>query len=291
MYLDAAKPGTSTTRLPYSLSQPNEGKSAGLPSTTVVGATATSALAGASAGAGANVGAVRQPAGCTTQSMGSWWMSTELVSRWMRSCSKPMTSDHHGLACVMTAPPSGDGSGMRAMASSTTRLTVSRNAMASATSGHAKSSSCMASMSSHDISSTPVSNSFWNHGCTWSTRPAWRGAGGGGGGGGGAVFVETRVTMRSASGAARLWREPVPCGTRIGRGTRAAHRARPCHAWACLSRELMPRAQRQPCRAQRAARRVTSHTHARGRPGFRPPRNPTRTWCILLMYSAAGCAK
>ena len=258
MYLDAAKPGTSTTRLPYSLSQPNEGKSAGLPSTTVVGATATSALAGASAGAGANVGAVRQPAGCTTQSMGSWWMSTELVSRWMRSCSKPMTSDHHGLACVMTAPPSGDGSGMRAMASSTTRLTVSRNAMASATSGHAKSSSCMASMSSHDISSTPVSNSFWNHGCTWSTRPAWRGAGGGGGGG----------------AVGRCWlRHESPCAARAAqRGSGGS----PCHVAPASVVALVPRTARAHATHGRASLESSCHARSGNRAAHSGPHDASR---------------
>ena len=64
--------GSSRTSFrPYSLSQPNDGKSTGFPSTACAGATATSVFRGAAAGCAARVGAYVQPAGRHTASMGS----------------------------------------------------------------------------------------------------------------------------------------------------------------------------------------------------------------------------
>src|SRR4051812_32116194 len=75
----AANAGTATSRRPYSLSHPKDGKSYGLPSTAMAAGTLTTSLVGAWDGVGAKDGETRQPASWRTQSMGSWRMRTEEV--------------------------------------------------------------------------------------------------------------------------------------------------------------------------------------------------------------------
>jgi hypothetical protein len=53
--------------------------------------------------------------------MGSWRMSTDEVSRWIRSCSMPMRTGQNGLS-----HPIGSVSGISRMRSSTTCRTRSR---------------------------------------------------------------------------------------------------------------------------------------------------------------------